>query len=411
MIYAQQQLNISQAIAYKVACTEKGQLKGYWLDIFGKKIMNQEYTAAKNSNDEFKLNRIKKTLTDRYDEAIKSVKIGSVYYVTELIDNYSYDFSSSSVKISFSKTNKSEFLDVYTEGGVSTNWYTKGLQSDLNPEFRISNTDNIPRLFEMPVDIAEKSFAERKGANRPAFKVRYYFKFWQCGSEFVKENYGVFNYDVEVVKVELIDDIVNYKKAYDITPGLQPYSSQSSPTAENNNSNTNSNSSSTNQENSSEEKNVDTVNKSNFSGYFDAGFYKSEYKCFDNKLFYKSINSTITSVAFSGTTNNSKSYDLKVKEKDDLIADIIIDGFKKYKGKFYSIYSVCTTLENGDKVESKERKSYDSNGETFVFRIHYTPPLLPSNVNSKVYYINFMIYDLFNENASIQGFYKFTVVR
>ncbi|MDP2334899.1 MAG: hypothetical protein Q8N05_00315, partial [Bacteroidota bacterium] len=193
-------------------------------------------------------------LSDKYDEAIKSLNIGPIYYVTELIDNYSYDFTSSSVKIDFGQTNKYNYLDVYTEGGVSRNYMTRGLESAFNPEFRISNIGNIPRLFAMPVNTAEKSFAQRKGTykDRPAFKLRYYFKFWQCDSKFGTENFGGYRCDVEVVKVELIDDIVNYKKAYDVEPGEQPAGAQNNSSSNNSNSNTNNDSSNNNQETNTE---------------------------------------------------------------------------------------------------------------------------------------------------------------
>lgn len=352
-IHAQEQLNISQAIAIKVACKEEGNLYGYWLDIFGKKVMQQEYASAKISNDEFKLNRVKKALVDKYAEAIKSVKIGPIYYVTELIDNYSYDFSNSSVKIAFGQTNKIDFLDVYSEGGVRRNYMTQGLESDFNPELRISNDDNIPTHFGMPADIAEKSFAQRKGnyKERPAFKLRYYFKFWQCGSKFGRD-FGGYACDVEVVKVELIDDIVGYKKAYDVEPGEQPNNAQSKNSEDNNQSQADNKSVDTTQQTNASEGIGNTIYSNDdleiLNGFIDfSRMYKSDKDNFIGEFKYKSI------------LSKSKIRFEQSKEFDNIVIGYYQKGNKQeipsnymyYKGILFlrvgNYFEVVRKLDNG----------------------------------------------------------------
>ena len=217
-IEAQGPLLLEEGMAYKMLCkSETLKYNDYWLDYLGKKYYGTSYETVKKNKDEFQINKYKSELLERYQKAEKSVKIGVEYFVTELINDYSYDFATNSVKIEFKGQNEKKELDCYTEGFLHSDL------SNSNPTLSISNWNNIPELIEMPSDKAEVSFNNRKGANRAPFTIRFFFKFWQCGSKFPSQyvNGGI-EYAVEVTKVVLIDEMTNYTKEVIVKSGDKP---------------------------------------------------------------------------------------------------------------------------------------------------------------------------------------------
>jgi len=78
-------------------------------------------------------------LLEKYDSASKSIKIGSTYYVTEIISKYSYDFSKSAVAIGYSFYGSGDEyvkLDMYEEGYI---YKCGNILCNMNPSFTISN--------------------------------------------------------------------------------------------------------------------------------------------------------------------------------------------------------------------------------------------------------------------------------
>lgn len=215
-LFCQEQLSLEMAYAYKNLCSKSPLDEQQTIEL-GLRTYSSEYLKALEEKDEFTLHKFDNESSKKYEIAVQMVKVNHLYFVTEENRDYTYDFASNQVVFEFGKGgrgNELGNLDQYTEGSVYKNhrsqwddWSTFGA-----PEFRIANDGQIPKRFDMPLNIAEESFGKRKGDNRPPFKIKYYFKFFQCNAVTIKNLHK----DVQIYKVELIDDITGYSKAIDI---------------------------------------------------------------------------------------------------------------------------------------------------------------------------------------------------
>lgn len=144
--------------------------------------------------------------------------------------------------------------------------------------------------------------------------------------------------------------------------------------------------------------------KSDSFGYYNNYYSNGDYIQFGGVLFYKSNIARVSRTEYYGKYEFENSI-LKVSENDYLQVFLTVNGFNRVKKEYRYIYSLCTTLEDGEIIYQAENiKSLNLNNP-FLFEFKYNTPVLNQGIKTLPIFINFMIKDL-ESDAIIQGYIK-----